>query len=222
LFVTSALQTAGRGRQGRTWHSPVGNLYGTMAWSNWQPLNEVGGFTLYAALRINDVLRTHTGADLWVKWPNDLWIGTRKCAGLLAETHTHPQAGKILLLGVGININTERFTPELESIATSLQQATGKTWELPALAKLLKSTLFQSHQQFVSGTHRIEMQRLWQQYGRLNGQNITYEKDNQAYTGQVLGLLPNGALQVKSPEGEIKSIISGEVTLSKFMRTKGE
>lgn len=217
FFVTAARQTAGRGRQGRAWHSPEGNLYCTAALPARVDLNELPFFTLYAALTLCHALAKKTGAKLWLKWPNDLWIGKRKCAGLLAEAPVVPGLGRVLILGVGLNVNTKEFPAELKKSATSLQRATGKTLSLPALGRTVSHLLMRAYERFAAGRHMRDVMLLWQRYGKLMGRHIKFEENGKVKAGRVIGLGHDGALCVKIG-AHIHPLHSGEVTLSKFLR----
>ncbi len=216
FFVTAARQTAGRGRQGRAWHSPEGNLYCTAAFPADVKMDELPLFTLYAALRICHALVRHTGAKLWLKWPNDLWIGKRKCAGLLAEAPVIPNIGRVLILGVGLNVNTKEFPGELSKTATSLERAMKKTFSLPGLGKILTKELMRAYDNFSSGKYMKDLMLLWERYGKLVGKNITFEQNGKARSGKVMGLGADGALCLKTGN-TLHALRSGEVTLSKFL-----
>lgn len=217
FFVTAARQTAGRGRQGRVWHSPEGNLYCTAAFPANAKIDDLPLFTLYAALKVCHALERHTGAALWLKWPNDLWIGKRKCAGFLAEAPVIPGTGRVLILGMGVNVNTKEFPGELSKTATSLQRATQETFSVPALGKLLSRQLMRAYASLVSGKYMRDLMLLWERYGKLVGRNIQFEENGKVKRGRVMGLGADGALCVKIGK-HLHALRSGEVTLSKFLR----
>ncbi len=120
-------QTAGRGRLGRDWHSPPGgNLYcsvilrrpsggeGRSDWLSWIPL--IAGIAVVRAVRN----LTRLGPAL--KWPNDILVGEKKVGGVLCESQGTNQANAFIVLGIGINVNTDPhgFPDELREQATSL------------------------------------------------------------------------------------------------------
>jgi BirA family transcriptional regulator, biotin operon repressor / biotin---[acetyl-CoA-carboxylase] ligase len=104
VWVTATAQTGGRGRHGRNWASPPGNLYATLFLP--QPCHAARGpeLSFVAGLALHDAVKgLCEGADFKLKWPNDLLLGPAKCAGLLLEGIT--RAGQFdVLIGFGVNI----------------------------------------------------------------------------------------------------------------------
>jgi biotin-[acetyl-CoA-carboxylase] ligase BirA-like protein len=100
LWLWADEQTAGRGRLGRSWVSEPGNLYATFLFSSGAPAGVVGQVGFAAALAVHEIAaRLLPGADVKLKWPNDVLIGGAKFCGLLAET-----IGGTIALGCGINL----------------------------------------------------------------------------------------------------------------------
>jgi BirA family biotin operon repressor/biotin-[acetyl-CoA-carboxylase] ligase len=127
-------QTAGRGRQGRTWVSPRGeNLLFSVLWRLPCPLERLPLLSLAAGIAVCEAARKAApGADIRLKWPNDVVLVRtpglllEKVAGVLVETSM--SGGKVegVVFGVGINVLTREFPPELTGRATSLALVTGK------------------------------------------------------------------------------------------------
>ena len=108
-LVTADEQAAGRGRQGRQWTAPAGSaVLMSLVLREFDEL-----LPLTAAVAVSEALPV----DAAVKWPNDVWIGRRKVAGILVEGR--PQEGWAVL-GVGLNVSATEFPPELAETATSL------------------------------------------------------------------------------------------------------
>ena len=110
LWITAAAQTQGRGRHGRSWISPPGNLYASLLLRDPSPFEYAPQFAFVAALALRDAVALEAKALsplLKFKWPNDLLLDGRKCAGLLIEGETTPAAepGKrfIVIIGIGVN-----------------------------------------------------------------------------------------------------------------------
>jgi len=127
--VVADSQTAGRGRQARTWFSPNGmNLYGSVLvragdlhipfakWLSWIPLA--------TAVAVAEAVRTVTGTRLVLKWPNDLLFNDRKLGGVLCEQGLDREKEPFVVIGIGLNVNAPRevFPQELADIATSLME----------------------------------------------------------------------------------------------------
>jgi BirA family biotin operon repressor/biotin-[acetyl-CoA-carboxylase] ligase len=103
-FVLADRQTRGRGRgAGREWVSPSGGLY--MSW-RLGPV-EPSGFSLLGGLAVLRCLR-HWGAEAWLKWPNDCWVGRSKIAGVLPDCRWRGSQCLGLVLGIGVNVRVEK------------------------------------------------------------------------------------------------------------------
>ena len=104
LWITAALQTAGRGRRGREWETPVGNLAATCLFVTDRAPAEAAQVSFVAALAVFDLARAIApSARIALKWPNDLLVEGGKAAGILVESG--PRAGGGLWLAVGIGVN---------------------------------------------------------------------------------------------------------------------
>lgn len=146
MTMLADCQTAGRGRRGRGWHSPVqGNIYCSVimvpepgstspgsSWLSWIPL--------YSALAAADCLLYHAGTAVSVKWPNDLLIGEKKIGGILCEQTSTPNKIMAVVIGIGLNINADldTFPEALRAEATSLAAEQGRPFDrVTILADLL-------------------------------------------------------------------------------------
>ncbi|MFP4143934.1 MAG: biotin--[acetyl-CoA-carboxylase] ligase [Phycisphaeraceae bacterium] len=131
LVVSARAQTAGRGRTGRTWCSPAGGAWFTLAWPTELPAEAAGAAPLVAGLAVRDVVAELVGGGLAerlkLKWPNDLLLCERKLAGILCEQTLGP-GRRTLLVGIGINANLApaELGTDLRRPATSLQAALGR------------------------------------------------------------------------------------------------
>jgi BirA family biotin operon repressor/biotin-[acetyl-CoA-carboxylase] ligase len=141
--VVAGAQSAGRGRLGRSWHSPEGSgLYLSIVLRPAEPHDRVGRYALIAALAAQETCRSTGAVAARIKWPNDVLVEGRKVAGVLAELRSGP-AGAELVLGFGINVLTPAggYPAELASIVTSLADASGRPVTLEETAVALLSAL---------------------------------------------------------------------------------
>jgi BirA family biotin operon repressor/biotin-[acetyl-CoA-carboxylase] ligase len=125
--VVADRQTAGRGSRGRRWSSPPGDdLFLSVVTRPSLPPERLPLVTLAAGLAVRHaaagLLRERgDGRAALVKWPNDVLVGDRKCAGILVETSTTGTERGAVIIGVGINVNRVRFEPDIAATATSLR-----------------------------------------------------------------------------------------------------
>ena len=129
LFITDH-QTAGRGRYGRKWNAPFGKcILASVIFQHRLKQEQVHLPNLIGALSIAEGIRTITGLNARIKYPNDVRIDKRKVAGVLTEIEydKHRQPFFVLGFGINVNITKEEFPQELRNTATSLQIATSDT-----------------------------------------------------------------------------------------------
>ena len=134
--VVAEEQTAGQGRFERVWHSErEAGLYVTVVLRLSFPAEQLPVVTLALGLAVNDTLRLIGGVLSDLKWPNDVMIDDRKCAGILTQLQD-----SAIVTGIGINVNQPSFPPEIAGVATSLRIATGREHKRePLLVYLLRA-----------------------------------------------------------------------------------
>src|ERR1700758_4941598 len=133
-------QTAGRGRSGRGWHSErAAGIYVTLLLRPKLAPVQAPLLTMMAGLSAHTAIQAQTGLAVDLKWPNDLLLGGKKAGGILTEMHAEPSQVRFVIVGIGLNVNQEKFPAELASIATSLRIQTGKQQSrLELLVRLLR------------------------------------------------------------------------------------
>lgn len=214
FVVTADTQTAGRGRRGRTWHSPAQrNLYLSIALRPDLPPNRLQTITLWLGLRMCRFLRDTYGLPVLVKWPNDLMLHGRKIAGMLTEARVDSEATRDLVFGMGLNVNSAEsdFPPELASIASSIAVNLGRNLSLSRLAHAVLRHLAEAVQDFLDGQFPDELARLWPEFDFLRGQRVQTELAE----GTAIGITSTGSLRLERDDGSIAVLHSGEVSLKK-------
>jgi BirA family biotin operon repressor/biotin-[acetyl-CoA-carboxylase] ligase len=126
-IVTSEIQTKGRGRLSRSWHSPPETgIYSSIILRPKFASEQAPGLSIMTALALADTIETYCPDQTKIKWPNDVLISGRKVAGILTELSAEGRRIEHVVIGVGINVNhrAEDFPEELRSIATSVRRVT--------------------------------------------------------------------------------------------------
>lgn len=208
-------QNAGRGRHRRLWHSPAGkNLYfSLLLWPKTPPvrlsqLAMVTALALYAA-----VLRQDPTLPLGLKWPNDLWLDSRKLSGILCECPAEKLNGTHgIVIGVGINVNalSEDFPRELQETATSLRIYTGRPFSREILLADFCDEFHSLYQRWLLSTNLAPFLPLWRKHDILLGKTITVDRPTDSPAGTVLGYTDQGLLLLQTP-GETLVISAGDV-----------
>src|SRR5260370_30182750 len=125
--VLAEEQTAGRGRAGRAWHSERAmGIYATLLLRPKLAPVQAPLLTMMAGLSTHSAVQALTGLTVDLKWPNDLLVRGKKAGGILTEMHAEPGQIRLVIVGIGLNVNQEKFPVDLADIATSLRVETGK------------------------------------------------------------------------------------------------
>ncbi len=191
-------QWAGRGRRGRTWHSPYGrHLYLSVAVT--PPVSAPGTLPLVAALGVFLVLREWI-PDLWVKWPNDLWVGQRKLGGVLMEGRRQG-AQQRWVLGLGINVLEDVALPDSAVCLARL----GVSWTRRELADLVLRQ-WQADFALLEGGGFDEFTDRWNAADRLSGKPATICQEGEERQIIALGVTSDGRLLIQ--EGQHKRLVS--------------
>jgi BirA family biotin operon repressor/biotin-[acetyl-CoA-carboxylase] ligase len=194
--VTAASQTAGRGRQGRTWSAAPGEaLLMSVIVRGVGP--DTALLPLAAALAVCDAVAPIEAA---IKWPNDIWIERRKVAGILLEGR--PQEGWAVI-GIGLNVLTREFPEELRATATSLAREGSSASVGGALAALVPAL------ERWTAAPAVEVLDAWRARDALRGERVRWA----AGEGTAAGIAASGALIVETAAGARVELDAGEVHL---------
>lgn len=202
LWLRAVEQTAGRGRLGRSWASPPGNLYASTLVRLRPHDPNPAGLALVAAVALDEVLRGR-GANSWIKWPNDLLIGEAKLAGILLE-----RGGDAVVVGIGVNL--AHCPDDLERPSTSLfAQGLGAPDPEPFLHEAAEAF----GRWFAIWRDSFErVRQRWLERAHPIGTALSVRLPGQEpIDGLFDGLEPDGALRLRLPSGEVQVIHAGDV-----------
>ncbi len=209
-IVTSEEQSKGRGRLNRKWFSPKGsNLYTTYSFTIPEMPHSSNPITLVLALSISEVLQK-LGLSVQIKWPNDLYINSKKMGGILAEVESDKET-KQVFLGFGLNVNVTADALSTQDFeATSLLIETKKQWEIKTLASSIESTFKRDLDIFVQKGFQ-PFQKAFEGISFFHGKTIRLDIGNEVLAGSYQGVNEEGALLLKLQSGETKAFLSGEI-----------
>jgi BirA family transcriptional regulator, biotin operon repressor / biotin---[acetyl-CoA-carboxylase] ligase len=208
--VTAERQTAGRGRQGRTWTAPPGRAL-TVSMLVRAPTGRFEPLPLAAALAVSEACEAAAPVRCAIKWPNDVWIDGRKLAGILIEAR--PQEGWAVV-GIGLNVETvaDEFPADLRETATSLRVASSAPVSRDAVLDLLLARL-------AEWVGRLDdtaaIAAAFRERDALHGERIAWTVGGERYSGEARGIDDDGALVVFTSEGERVRLDAGEVHLER-------
>ncbi|HXF49467.1 MAG TPA: biotin--[acetyl-CoA-carboxylase] ligase [Verrucomicrobiae bacterium] len=214
-LVVADRQTAGRGRLGRSWHSPprVGLWFSLVLRPEVAP-SEAAGISLLTALALSQAIQSHCRIEAKIKWPNDCQIAGKKVAGILTELSSELDRVNFVIVGVGLNVNQAKsdFPSGLKAKATSLAIETKEKWLRAEILALFLKEFEHFYLQFKKagiGPFIKEIERRM----ALLGQKVKLAAGKEIITGKVAGLAEDGALLLETKSGSYRAI-SGEVSVS--------
>jgi BirA family biotin operon repressor/biotin-[acetyl-CoA-carboxylase] ligase len=214
LVVATEEQLAGRGRLGRTWHSPAGeNLYLSMLLRPTRPAHEIPPLTLLAGAAVATGLAA-LGFQPRLKWPNDVQLleggEARKVAGILTEMSSEGERVGHVVVGLGLNVNARAFPSELAARATSLRLVASHAFDrADVLAAVL--TAFEPLYDDFQSRGPVAASAAWQPFAAL-GERCRVSAPGQPLEGIALGVDPDGALRLRDDAGHIHRVLSGEIS----------
>jgi BirA family biotin operon repressor/biotin-[acetyl-CoA-carboxylase] ligase len=195
-------QLAGRGRGDHTWHSAAGEgLYVSVLLRPRIPAARLPLLPLAAGLAAADAVRTVSGLNVDLRWPNDLLIGPRKAGGILVEANTKSGTLAFAVVGIGINAHQPSFTPDLSTPATSLDLECGRSIARQSLLVALLESLQREALGLLDASsaqtipRRVEQSSTW-----VRGRRVEVHGP-QACAGVTAGLDEHGFLLVRTTDG---------------------
>ncbi|HXG67053.1 MAG TPA: biotin--[acetyl-CoA-carboxylase] ligase [Blastocatellia bacterium] len=215
VAIVAAAQTAGRGRQGRSWASPPGaGLYLSIILKPRIKPADSPVLTLAAAVAVAETFALDFGLRADIKWPNDLLVGGRKICGILVESAIEGSHLQYAVMGIGVNLGQREFPGELRRSATSVLLETGQVVSADDFLKPLLPHLDRWYR--IAMSRPGEVISRWEElssYARGCAVRVTAPEG--IIEGITRGLTPSGALRLELAGGETREILSGEVTLRK-------
>lgn len=227
-------QSAGRGRHGRTWSSPPGaGLYVSTILK--PPTHALSLLTIAAGVAVAEAIQRSTGLDCQLKWPNDVYAGDRKLAGLLAEAGSLEEGTdaeddsaeeggpdgnrdgaepdglrlRYVVLGIGINVMPAAHPPDVAARATSIEAELGRGIDRGLLLTELLVSLSARYEE-LRGGRSDEVLRVWRARSASTlGRMVEWDAGGPR-RGVADGIGDDGALLIRTDEG-LERVISGEV-----------
>lgn len=214
VWITAERQTAGRGRRGRAWVSPAGNLMATLFLRPQVGARKAAELSFVAAVAVHDavdaLLPPPLRPGLKLKWPNDVLHEGRKLAGILLES-SGVAGGGLAWLAIGIGINLAHHPEMVEFPATSLA-ALGLRDVTPENAlEHLAAAFDRRIRQWREVQGFAAIRDAWLARAAGLGGPITVRLADETFDGVFVGLAPDGVLEVRVASGEMRKIAAGDV-----------
>lgn len=212
--VLAESQSKGKGRMGRLWQSPPGNLYTSIVLRPQISPSSAPQVTLMAALATAKAIDKTIPVKVGVKWPNDILIHGKKVAGILTEMDCEGGNLNFIVLGIGVNINAplNLFPRELLNSITTLREEAVENISLAQFTRCL----YQEIERYYDLWMAKGFSWIGNEYTKLlllKGKVVRIFSFDQVTSGEVQGIDEKGGLLLRLSDSRVESITAGDVTL---------
>lgn len=207
-LIAAAEQIAGRGRLGRSFYSPSETgVYFSILLTVTKPLQNAVSLTGAAAVAVMRAIRAQTGQQCAIKWVNDLYLNGKKVCGILAEALSGLETGtQQVILGIGVNLYTEKFPEELIEKAGSVH---GKK-----IARVdLIAAIWRELQPFLQNFEDRTWLPDYRAHSMVIGRNIIWREGELSHRGYAVDVNGEGELIVRRRDGQEQVLRTGEISI---------
>ncbi|HJJ91053.1 MAG TPA: biotin--[acetyl-CoA-carboxylase] ligase [Methanocorpusculum sp.] len=204
-------QTEGTGRLNRIWMSPRGGIWATIVVMPKLNVDQIFSIMMAGSLALTRAIRHEFGLSSLIKWPNDVFIGDKKVAGMTLELSADEDTLRYCLIGVGIDVNVsiEKTMPDISTIATSISDELEHDVDRAQFfAKFLKE--FERRYQMVLRGETEPLFCEWRSLSYTLHRRIRIRTMKESFEGEAIDIDERGALLVHRDGGEIERVIAGD------------
>ncbi len=214
-LVVADMQKSGRGRRGRAWESPAGSgIFMTLLLKPKFSPQKAPMLTLLMAYALAKCIREVEGLEACIKWPNDIVVGNKKVCGILTEMSTEIDYINYVVVGVGINANTEHFPEELRAVATSLKLQKDGVQILRA--RLIGRVIKEFEDLYEKFEQVQDLSIIMEQYNEMlinKDKCVRVLEPGNEYEAFALGIDEHGELLVRREDERVEKVYAGEVSV---------
>ena len=220
-LIFAETQTAGKGRLDRSWFSVAGKgvyfsliLRPSQPWKYWPILTHVtAGALIYALKGIERQMDLPKPLDMDLKWPNDVLLSGKKCAGILLETVLSDENDAAAIIGVGINVHPGSVPEDLANVAACVDDAAGVSVPRRRLFIRFLKYFQYGYRLFQEGKFEEILER-WKGFSSMwNGAPVTLFEGNRTRNAVTCGLDEIGALRARFEDGSVETVLAGDVSV---------
>jgi BirA family biotin operon repressor/biotin-[acetyl-CoA-carboxylase] ligase len=211
MIIIAEEQTGGIGRMGRAWISPSGGIWITIVLKPHIPIERVFMITMAGSVAVARAIRKEFDLGALIKWPNDIFIGNKKVAGLILELAAEADTVHYCLLGIGIDVNVplDQFTPALQKEITSISAEVGHEVDRASfLARILKE--FESHYLLIESGEYDTIIREWKSLSCTLDRRVDIRTLKNSFEGEAVDIDEFGALIIRKDNGKLERVIAGD------------
>jgi BirA family biotin operon repressor/biotin-[acetyl-CoA-carboxylase] ligase len=211
LVIIAEEQTGGVGRLGRVWVSPAGGIWITVVLKPKIPIDHVFMVTMAGSVAVARAMRKEFNLGALIKWPNDIFIGDKKVAGLHLELAAEADVIHNCLLSIGIDVNVplKEFSPSLQKDITSISAEIGHEVDRASfLARILKE--FENRYLLIESGEYDAIVREWKSLSCTLERRVYITTMKNSFEGEAIDIDEFGALIIRKDNGRIERVIAGD------------
>ena len=209
IVVIADTQTKGRGRFGRKWHSQKGGLWMSILLKP-NNIKNLQYLTFAAAISVVKSIKKSANLNTNIKWPNDVHYNGKKLCGILTEGIFGKDS--YVAVGIGLNVNQEKFSDEIKNIATSLKIIKNKNIDIKGLSKSIIDGFFNLYNNQYNKNNIKNILKTWKKYCDTIGKNVIVISRSRKICGKAIGVDKDCNLLLKSKNKIIK-ITEGDINV---------
>lgn len=211
MVIIAEEQTGGIGRMGRSWASPQGGIWITIVLKPNIPIDHVFMVTMAGSVAVARAIRKEFDIGALIKWPNDIYIGDKKVAGLLLELSAEADTIHYCLLGIGVDVNIApaELVSAVKGGVTSISAEVGHEVDRAAfLARILKE--FESRYLLIESQEYDAVVREWKTLSCTLDSRVRVSTMRSTFEGEAIDIDEHGALIVRKDNGKVERVIAGD------------
>jgi BirA family biotin operon repressor/biotin-[acetyl-CoA-carboxylase] ligase len=211
LVIIAEEQTGGIGRLGRAWVSPAGGIWITIVLKPKIPIDHVFMVTMAGSVAVARAIRKEYNIGALIKWPNDIFIGDKKVAGLHLELSAEADIIHNCLLSIGIDVNVPlmEFSPALQKDITSISTEVGHEVDRASfLARILRE--FENRYLLIESGEYEAVLREWKSLSCTLEHRVRITTMKSSFEGEAIDIDEFGALIIRKDNGRIERVIAGD------------
>lgn len=209
--IVAGEQTGGMGRLGRAWVSPKGGIWATIILKPRITIDRLFMLTMVGSLAVIRAIKKTAGIGALIKWPNDIYLGSKKVGGVITELSAEGPIVHYVLVGIGIDVNVpiRDLPPRLRDSATSLAFELGHDVDRVALLSSLLREFELRYNQVESGEYDTIV-REWKSLSCTLEHRVRIHLGTRTFDGDAIDIDDYGALLVRKDSGTVERVIAGD------------
>ncbi len=213
-LIVADMQSAGRGRRGRSWVSPPGtNIYFTLILKPQIPPDKASMLTPVMGLAVAEGIRETCGLETMIKWPNDIVVHGKKVCGMLAEMSVERDFIHYVVIGVGINTGRQTFPEDISATAACLEEECKAPIPRAELTANVMKAFEKHYERFVEDGDLSGLKELYNRYLVNRNREVRVLDPGGEYRGTARGVNELGELLVEREDGTVREVYAGEVSV---------